>query len=384
MTARVRSVVFLTYHFPPEVGGVQTRISKYVERLARRGIRVDVMVAGRNPSAKWRPEGVNVRALRGGTKRLPKNAAIVARSVIRSRADTVHVFTGASTLLGVCTLALARATGARAVMSLFGREDFALNLPARALLLLSTALAESIDVNSTATGALLREGVRKKVHVLLGAAEEPLALLGQASSQPVLLFVGRLVQRKGVDDLIRAFAAIKPRFPEGRLSVVGDGPEMMGLVELAEELGVQGSVEFKGTLVGAELEREYSRCSVFVLPSKDVPSDSANEGLGLTLIEASMHGKPLIGTRHGGIPELVEDGKNGLLVSPGNPTALAAALAEILSSEDVARRMGEAAAQMARSRFGWERATDVLLESYAKSAVSQEHGLPEKVERPRN
>jgi len=177
--------------------------------------------------------------------------------------------------------------------------------------------------------------------------------------------VGRLVQRKGVDDLIRAFADVKPHFPEVRLSVVGDGPERKNLTELAGRLGVLDSVEFKGTLLGAELDREYARCFTFVLPSKDVPTDPANEGLGLALIEASMHVKPLVGTRHGGIPEVVVDGRNGLLVTPGDPGALAAALVELLSNPDLAERMGAAALQMARSRFSWERATDVLLESYA-------------------
>ena len=362
----IRSVVLLTYHFPPEVGGIQTRIAKYVEKLSERGINVRVLVAGHNPRLGPQLKGVRVVVLPGGMKRFPRNAATVAKQVMSSRADAVHVFTGSSTLLGMYTLALARVVGARAVMSLFGREDFVLaSLSPRVLLRLSTMISDSIDVNSTATGRLLPNEFRSKVHVLLGAAEEPQSPDESVPQEPVLLFVGRLVQRKGVDDLVRAFALLRARFPEARLSIVGDGPEMESLRKLCEELGVLDSVEFKGTLVGAPLDHEYARCTVFILPSKDVATDRANEGLGLALIEASMHAKPLIGTRHGGIPEVVKDRENGLLVPPGDPAALAAALGEILSDDDLARKMGRVAAEMARSRFGWGRATDVLLESYA-------------------
>ena len=362
----MRSVVFLTYHFPPEVGGIQTRISKYVEKLSGRGVRVSVLVAGRDPRPGRQPEGVVVKALPGGLRRFPGNAVEVTSDVLNSRADAVHVFTGASTVLGAYALMLARLTGAKAVMSLFGREDFAFErAPPRVLLRVSSLIADSIDVNSTATGGLLPTDVRHKVHVLLGAAEEPEGRRGALPDAPVLLFVGRLVQRKGVDDLLRAFAEVRSRFPEARLSIVGDGPEKGKLIEMARRLGVLHSVEFRGTLVGAGLEQEYARCFAFVLPSKDVPTDPANEGLGLALIEASMHAKPLVGTRHGGIPEVVTDGRNGLLVAPGDPGALAAALVELLSDRGRADRMGAAALEMARSRFSWERATDVLLESYA-------------------
>jgi glycosyltransferase involved in cell wall biosynthesis len=370
-TKRITSVIFLTYHFPPEIGGIQTRISKYVENLVKRGIRVKVLVVGHNPIAAARFQGSEVVACPGGMTHFPRNAILVTRSVIRSKADVVHVFTGASTLLGVYALTLGRVMRAKCVVSFFGREDFvfpnfASGIPFR----LSTNLAGSIDVNSSATGASLPKKFKIKTHVLLGAAEEPRSS-GLAQEQlhqdeaAVLLFVGRLVERKGVDDLLRAFAIIRPRFPQARLSIVGDGPQRSKLVNLAEQLQLSDSVDFRGTRVGAELDQEYARCTAFVFPSKDVTIDIANEGLGLALIEASMHAKPLIGTRHGGIPEIVKQGENGILIPPGDPASLAEAMAEILANEDQAREMGERGFQMAKSRFSWERATNVLLETYA-------------------
>ena len=362
----VRSVVFLTYHFPPEVGGIQTRISKYIDRLAKRGIRVRVLVAGR---ARGVPAGLfdaKIVPCPGGMRRLPGNILLVTSNIIGSRADAVHLFTGSSTILGVYSLVLARLIGAKPVISFFGREDFELSRVPRTLLLISAALAGSIDVNSTATRSLLPEKLRSKVHVLLGAAEDAQRPSSpDPSAPPTVLFVGRLVARKGVDDLLRAFALVRTSLPGARLSIVGDGPEKDDLVRLAAQLGISDRVEFRGTLLGTSLDQEYERCAVFVLPSKDVASDPANEGLGLALIEASMHSKPLIGTLHGGIPEVVKQGENGLLVPPADPGSLARAIVEILTSPDEARSMGASAFRLAASRFSWDRATDVLLESYA-------------------
>jgi len=362
----IKSVVFLTYHFPPEIGGIQTRISKYIDRLRRRGIHVTVLVAGREARVKDAILDAKIVMCPGGIRRLPGSIVSVTNGIIGCRADVVHVFTGSSTLLGVYSLIVARVVGARPVMSVFGRED--LELPSRVsrtLFRISLDLADSIDVNSTSTRSLLPERVKAKAHVLLGAAEETVATPSQAGRYPpTVLFVGRLAARKGVDDLLRAFATVRVRFPEARLSVVGDGPEMGHLINLAGQLGISDYVSFKGTLVGQALEQEYESSTVFVLPSKDVASDTANEGLGLVLIEASMHSNALVGTDHGGIPEIVRQGENGLLVPPANPAALAQAIMTILADPDLARSMGQSALRIASERFSWDRATDALLESY--------------------
>jgi glycosyltransferase involved in cell wall biosynthesis len=362
----LKAVLFVTYHFPPEVGGIQTRISRYVVELSRRGLRVRVVVCGRNVEGRETLAGAEILRRPGGLGHLPRNVLLVAKNTLRLRADVVHVFTGSSTILGACTLASARLLGARPVMSLFGREDFALSGLGRALLLVSMSLSWSIAVNSSATQGMLPANFRNKARVLMGGANVP-ASTNHPPSPDVfrVLYVGRLVRRKGVDDLVRAVATLKASVPQMRLTVVGDGPEKQNLQDLVLQLNLSGSAEFRGTLTGAELDTEYEKCSVLVLPSKDVSSDTANEGLGLALIEASMHGKPLIGTSHGGIPEIVEDGENGLLVPPGDPKALSLALREIFTNPEMARNMGEAALSRAKARFSWEKATDALLESYS-------------------
>ena len=213
---------------------------------------------------------------------------------------------------------------------------------------------------------LLPPSVRRKSHVLLGGADAAApsnTREGRAEFGSVL-FVGRLVRRKGVDDLIEAMVDVSSEVPGAHLTVVGDGPDRRRLEDLASSLGLGGVVSFRGTLRGKDLEVEYQRCAVFVLASKDVPEDAANEGLGLALIEAAMYGKPLVGTRHGGIPEVIKDGENGVLVAQDNPTDLAGAISGLLRDNEEASRLGANALRLAGQRFSWEAATSTLLSTY--------------------
>ncbi|MDA4123001.1 MAG: glycosyltransferase family 4 protein [Thaumarchaeota archaeon] len=361
----------MTYHFPPEIGGIQTRMANYLACLSKDGIRTNVFVV--RPAGRFKGHGVsspNLRVVRldGGLSNLPRDFVLLLSTLARQRVDVVHVFTGASTALGMMALFAGRSFHLAAAMSVFGKEDFALpSRFARVLLSTSISLSTVVLTNSEATAKLLPPKARKKARILLGGAQastEDRAGTAMGNGKSVL-FVGRLVKRKGVADLIDAMALVRSQIPVANLTIVGDGSERKSLEEKVAKLGLGGAVAFKGTLRGKDLQDEYERCSVFTLPSKEVAEDSASEGLGLALIEAAMHAKPLVGTLHGGIPELVYDGRNGLLVPPGDPAALAKALINILSNVDLARSMGEEALRMARTRFSWERATDVLLESYA-------------------
>ena len=363
----IRSVTFLTYHYPPEIGGIQTRISRYVEELLATGIRVTVIFVTSDAKAlSYSRKGRFVLVkCPGGEGNLVTNTGLLATELIRSSPDVIHVFTGASTLLGMFTLFCGRLFRKPSAMSLFGRED--VTLPSRitrTIFLVSASLATSISTNSEATRDLLPPRVLDKSHVLLGGSDWMPASATAVTRDSSILFVGRLVSRKGVDDLLHAFAEVGSLVAEAKLVIVGDGPERESLERMVAELGLSEAVRFTGTLRGERLHEEYERCDVFVLPSKAVREDTASEGLGLTLIEAAMHGKPLVGTTHGGIPEVIQDGVNGLLVPPGNPHLLAEALTKLVKDKELARRMGVNSLKSAQSLYTWKAATDRLLKSY--------------------
>src|SRR2546426_2111887 len=179
-------------------------------------------------------------------------------------------------------------------------------------------------------------------------------------SGPVL-FVGRLVERKGVAHLIEAIARLGPLGP--RLEVVGDGPERPGLEGLAQRLGVANRVVFRGKIPPDELQASYARAAVCVLPSVlDARGDT--EGLGVVLLEAMNHGTPVIASRVGGIPDIVEDGEAGLLVPPGDADALAAAVRRVRDDLALARRLGEAGRRRLRERFSWRAIVQRWLDVY--------------------
>ena len=111
-------------------------------------------------------------------------------------------------------------------------------------------------------------------------------------------------------------------------------------------------VELRGRVGADDLRRAYAGASVFVLPSI-VDARGDTEGLGVVLLEAMSYGVPVIGSNLGGITDIITDGETGLLVPPGDPVALAAALERLAGNSDFARRLGEAGHRHVRERFSW-------------------------------
>jgi N-acetyl-alpha-D-glucosaminyl L-malate synthase BshA len=179
-----------------------------------------------------------------------------------------------------------------------------------------------IAVSSHMKALLIELGVEaEKIRVIYNGAE---AHMWAEEAEPRVIFIGALVWQKGVDILIEAFKDIKKKFNDISLFIVGDGPERERLGTLVERLGV-GNVEFRGYV--ADLDPVFTAKSVFVLPSRQ-------EGFGIALLEAMARGVPVVGSKTGGIPEIIRDGKNGFLFTAGNPTSLADAVIKIFEKED--------------------------------------------------
>lgn len=171
-----------------------------------------------------------------------------------------------------------------------------------------------------------------------------------------ILFVGRLVQRKGVNHAIRALGAVRQRTP-ARLVVIGDGPERTRLEQLAREVGVADHVEFRGRVSDDELRRAYAAANAFVLPSVlDAREDT--EGLGVVLLEAMNYSVPVVASEIGGIPDIVQHERTGLLVPPGDEGALAEALSRVLLDAALGNALAEAGRRLLRESFSWNRILD--------------------------
>lgn len=176
---------------------------------------------------------------------------------------------------------------------------------------------------------------------------------------PVILHVARLIELKGTEYLLRAFARMAAGRPGLRLTIIGDGPQRARLEALAGTLGVGERVLFLGLRPHAVVMEWMRRAMMLVLPSV-LTANGRAEGLGMVMLEAAACGVSVVATRVGGIPEGVAEGRSGLIVPPRDVEALAAAM-DILAA-DPARRaaMGHAGRAFVVERFDLRRQTEML------------------------
>jgi phosphatidylinositol alpha-1,6-mannosyltransferase len=165
-----------------------------------------------------------------------------------------------------------------------------------------------------------------------------------AGSGPMVVFLGRVVEEKGVLDLVRAFASIRGRFPTARLVVVGRGIDSDTVTQLAVDLGLDTAIDQPGWTDPCEVVNWFTAADVVVAPSWF-------EAQGLSVMEAQAAGAAVVATNVGGIPDVVQDGRTGILVEPRDPGALAAAVISLLDDPAGAAAIGQRAAEQARQRF---------------------------------
>ena len=172
---------------------------------------------------------------------------------------------------------------------------------------------------------------------------------------PFVLFVGRLASNKGLLDLATAFAPLAAADASSQLVVIGeDGGQRGALEARARGLHLSERVHLLGHLDDdAMLAAAYREARLTVLPSE-------YEAFGLVLLESLAAGTPVVASKVGGIPEVVEDGKAGILVPPKSPSALAEAIGRLWSDRDLARRLGEYGRSQVVPRFQWDALVDRL------------------------
>ncbi len=174
-----------------------------------------------------------------------------------------------------------------------------------------------------------------------------------------ILTIGRLVDFKGHDDLIRAVGRLAAEGRDVRLRIVGEGPGRTGLAALAGQTA-PGRVTFLARLPFEEVLEELPRCDAFALASR-YASDGWFDGVPNVIAEAMAFGRPVVSTRVSGIPELVEEERSGLLVDERDPDALASALARLMDEPGLAERLGENGARRVRQVFDLERNVGELI-----------------------
>jgi len=178
----------------------------------------------------------------------------------------------------------------------------------------------------------------------------------------------RLVPKKGLATALRAFAAFTIQHPSSTFRIAGEGPLKDGLQSLAVELGVEDRVEFTGFLSQEALQELFALAHIFLHPSETVHGDV--EGVPNAMLEAMAAGLPVVSTRHGGIPEVITDGQNGLLCAEKNVGETSAALLRLAGDPGLYRAISQNAALSVREQFSRDRQIAAIEKIYRDAILA--------------
>jgi glycosyltransferase involved in cell wall biosynthesis len=187
---------------------------------------------------------------------------------------------------------------------------------------------------------------------------------------PLLLFIGRLVEEKGVEDLLHATRLLGEQHPNIRTLVVGEGQDRVALQQTARDLAIADRVLFTGWVESEDIPAYLLAADVFVGPSR-TSSSGWIEAQGLTFLEAMAAGTPIVATRLGGIVDSVTDGETGLLVAERAPEQLASAIHRLLLDSRLASRLSAAARQTVSERFSRDASAQAFSELFAEMIDAQ-------------
>ena len=351
-------VLLVTNDFPPRRGGIQTYLVELVSRMAVTGEHAVTVYAPQWKGADAfdaRTAGYQV-VRHPGRLMLPVPTVEVRMRRLIAEHDIDTVWFGAAAPLGLLAQRARRAGATRVLASAHGHEVGWSMLPvARSVL---RRIGEDSDVVTFVSrytrgrfasafgpqAALehLPPGVdtdRFRPDPVSRAELRARYGLGQ---RPTVVCLSRLVPRKGQDMLIRAMPSIRRRVADAALVIVGGGPYLATLRQLAEDSRVSEHVTFTGGIPAADLPAYHAIADVFAMPCRTRGAGLDVEGLGIVFLEASATGVPVIAGRSGGAPETVQHNKTGLIVDGRSVSQVADAVAELLADPDRAAAMGAA------------------------------------------
>ena len=356
-----------------------------VKRLAARGYRVTVIAPAYRGLEDHEIDGVPVKRFRyaparlemlthgeGAPNKLKKNpllklltlsylvsgAYAVWKICRREQVDILHVHWPFPH--GLMALLPAWSPGSKVVYTCHSAE-FALAAGSK----LSTKLlgfclkrSAAITANSAHTAKLVEDVSRRRAQIIPWGATVKTGSPTSAAEQelPLLLFSGRLIERKGVNFLLEAMPLIlKER--QARLVITGDGHCRKEWENLANRLGVNENVRFAGFVSNEELGFLFQTCTIYIHPAI-YDSKGDTEGQGVVLVEALGNSKPVVASAVGGIVDLIKDGETGLLVPEKNPEEIANAVLRLLNDPELAQRLGEQGFAYSREYYNWDRIMD--------------------------
>lgn len=355
----MKKTLLVTLEYPPMVGGVAQYYSHIVQELPKGDIHVldneeEYLLSGQWLWPRWLKGLVNTyRAVR--------------------KYDIEHILVGQILPVGTMALILYKFFGIPYTVMTHGMDvtiPFGASGSVRKQNLVHKILhnADSVTTVSQYTKTqLLNLGVDEdKIHIVYpcphmtdaSAADNQLDkdivdTVFHTKKRHIVLSVGRLVERKGHDMVIRAIAKLKDQFPQILYAIIGDGNYREELEFLVQGLEVENNVLFLGKLNDTQVKEWYTRCDMFAMPSRQLENGDV-EGFGIVFLEANSFGKPVIAGNSGGIPDAVVDGETGFLVDPLDAEMIADSIERLLLDKTLAQKMGEKGRERTHAEFRWD------------------------------
>lgn len=372
------NLIFFAMRFPPEHVGTARYAASLAEGLAKRGVQVTVIAPA---YARHHPEdgslGYQVRRIPGGHHSFVPLRYPFARAALRQALDELHpdvlwatngmATRVVGTLIGELNVpVIGSVHGTDIATRLPGRSprtwlesipqrrfyDHSDRLLANSRFTYDLALQKGIDPDKLQVVYLGVEMSRDMESARLRARKNHPELAGRR----IVLTVARLVEQKGHKILIEALDRVLATRPDVLHIIVGDGPEKDALAAQIQRLGRKDSILLVGFQSQDVIEDYYALAQIFALTSHT--THSRVEGLGFVFLEAAARGLPVVGTRHGGIPEVILDGKTGFLVDPGRPQEIAQRIGRLFDDGALCQTLGDNARSHTERRFSMERMLD--------------------------
>lgn len=370
-------MLFLTIDFPPMGGGMARHSYDVVTAIKKIGEQ-PLVVAPRMEGDSYFDKKIDIQIIRLKGIKIEKlferylwSATVFFGYAfyycITHRVNAIFVNTWS--IVGVAAFLIKKILGVPYVIFAHGLDVYAPqnNKKVARLMRLVLRNASLVIANSHFTKQLIKKMVDTKIRVFHPvvdierfARKEDCCKLFEGKK--VLLTVGRLVESKGHDAVIRSLTKVIVRFPEILYCIVGEGPEGENLKTLVSNLGLSDTVFFAGEVEDEELPTYYRSCDVFILTSREIKERGEVEGFGIVFLEAAACGKPVIGGKSGGIPDAVIDDVTGILVDPMDVEGIADAIIRLLSDENLAARLGENGQKRVKDELNTNRFTERLRE----------------------
>jgi len=373
----------LPCYFYPVIGGAETHVFHLSKNLVKRGHEVFVLTSDCTPINNYHPlvsrekiNGIHIRRFKifnlGAGLRIWRG---LVREILQIQPNIIHAHSIGFPHSDVCALvskikkipSIVTTHGALGIGDSAHKEDIRRKIWASIVTRQTSRFFNRIIVISPAEKPYVLKAVRpEKICIIPNGVPaeifdnniDPVSFRKKygLEDSPVILYLGRLIGKKGVEHLLMAASSILKKYRVKILIAGPDGGKKKMLIELSQKLCLDKDVIFTGELSEQDKLQAIACSDMLVLPSK-------KEAQGIVLLEAQAMEKPVIATRQGGIPYFIEDGENGILIDYGRPDQIADAVEKLLLDRDFRERIGKEGKETARM-FTWDVITQKILDIY--------------------